>query len=68
MVTVTTQAGCTWAASTSDPDWLSITAGKTGTGNGTVTYAVTANTKNQARTGLLTIGGRTFDVTQRGSN
>jgi hypothetical protein len=67
MVTVTTQAECTWTASTSDPDWLSITEGKTGTGNGTVTYAVTANTKNKARTGHLTIGGQTFDVTQNGS-
>ena len=65
-VTVTTQAGCTWSASTSNPDWLSITAGKTGTGNGTVTYAVTANTQNKTRTGQLTIGERTFDVTQNG--
>ena len=67
IVTVTTQASCTWTASTSDPDWLSITAGKTGTGNGTVTYTVTANTKDKARTGHLTIGGQTFDVTQNGS-
>jgi hypothetical protein len=31
-----------------------------------VTYAVTANTKDKARTGKLTIGGKTFDVTQSG--
>jgi len=66
IVTVTTQAGCTWTASTSDPEWLSITAGKTGTGNGTVTYAVTANTE-KARAGQLTIGGQKFDVSQNGS-
>jgi len=47
------------------PGW---TAGKTGTGNGSVSYAVTANTKNKARTGQLTIGGQTFEVTQNGSN
>ena len=67
-VTVTTQEGCTWTASTSDPDWLSITSGKTGTGNGTVAYAVEANRKKKDRTGQLTIGGKSFDVTQNGNN
>jgi len=67
-VTVTTQAGCTWTASSSDPDWLSITSGQTGTGNGTVAYAVAANTKHNDRTGRLTIGDQTFVVTQSGNH
>jgi hypothetical protein len=67
-VTVTAQSGCSWTAESNDPDWLSISSGKTGTGNGTVTYAVMANTKKKARTGHLTIAGQTFEVSQSGSD
>lgn len=61
-VAVTTTAGCPWAA-TSNAPWLTITSGATGSGNGTVRFNVSANT-GAARTGTLTIGGRTFTVSQ----
>jgi hypothetical protein len=40
-----------------------VTAGASGTGNGTVSFTVAANT-GAARSGTLTIGGQTFTVTQ----
>ena len=41
--------------------------GANGTGNGTVTYSVGANTGSTSRTGTLTIAGSTFTVTQAGA-
>jgi hypothetical protein len=61
-VSVTTSAGCTWTAS-SGTTWMSITAGASGSGNGTVTYSVQGNT-GALRTGNLTVAGRTVTVTQ----
>ena len=54
-----------WTA-TSNAVWLTITAGASTTGSGTVTYNVTANPSANSRTGTLTIGGQTFTVTQAG--
>ena len=51
-----------WTA-TSNVSWLTITGGASGTGNGTVIYTVAANAGGE-RTGTLTIGGRTFPVSQ----
>jgi hypothetical protein len=62
-VAVTTAAGCAWTASASD-GFLKITGGASGTGNGTVTFTVSANTGPQ-RTGTLTIAGQTHTVTQQ---
>ena len=62
---VTSPAGCAWTAS-SNADWITITAGGSGAGNGTVSYMVAANTNGAPRTGTLTIGGETFTVTQAG--
>ncbi|MEW6126585.1 MAG: BACON domain-containing carbohydrate-binding protein [Acidobacteriota bacterium] len=61
-VTVTTQAGCNWTA-TSNAAWITITSGSSGTGSGTVNYSVTANSGAQ-RSGTMTIAGQTFTVTQ----
>jgi len=55
--------GCAWAATANVP-WLSITAGASGTGNGTVQFSVAANNDTTPRTGTLTVGGLTFTVTQ----
>lgn len=63
--TVTTAPGCAWTAA-SNVSWLSITAGATGSGNGTVTFSVAARTTTTSRTGTLTIAGKTFTVTQAG--
>jgi hypothetical protein len=62
-VTVTTGPGCVWTA-TDNATWISITAGSTGIGNGTVSYSVTADVTGSARTGMLTIAGQTVTVTQ----
>ena len=49
-VTVTAGAGCTWTAS-SNAAWITLTAGTSGNGNGTVSYNVAANTGTASRTG-----------------
>ncbi len=61
--TVTTAAGCAWTA-TSNNTWIAVTAGASGSGNGTVTFTVAANTAGTIRTGTLTAAGNTFTVTQ----
>ena len=61
-VAVSTAAGCPWGA-TSHASFITITAGVSGSGNGTVTLSVARNTGG-ARTGTATIGGQTFMVNQ----
>ena len=61
-VSVTAGSGCSWSA-TSNAGWLSITSGGSGTGNGSVAFTAAANAGPQ-RSGTLTIGGRTFTVSQ----
>ena len=64
-VTVTpTGANCPWAASSS-ASWLTITSAPSGTGPGSVTYAVDSNISNcVSRTATLTIASKTFTLTQ----
>jgi hypothetical protein len=62
--TVSTAAGCSWSATTTD-NWISITSGS-GSGNGTVQFNVAPNT-GAARTGKITVGGKEFTVNQAGS-
>ena len=64
-VDVTTLIGCTWMA-TSNAAWITITSGSNGTGNGTVSYSVSANPSSIPRSGTLTIAGKTFTVNQDG--
>ncbi|HEX3479764.1 MAG TPA: BACON domain-containing carbohydrate-binding protein [Kofleriaceae bacterium] len=61
-VSVTAGAGCSWTA-TSNAAWITITAGSSGTGSGTVSYTVAQNTGGP-RSGTLTIAGQTFTVNQ----
>ena len=65
-VSVTTTSGCSWAAA-SNATWITITAGSSGTGSGTVAYSVAPNVGTVPRTGTLTIAGRTFTVAQAGA-
>jgi uncharacterized repeat protein (TIGR01451 family) len=60
--TVTTGSSCTWTA-TSNANWITITSGPGGTGNGTVNFTVSVNNSG-ARLGTMTIAGQTFTVTQ----
>ena len=66
-VGVTAGTGCTWAATSNAPSWITITSGASGVGNGTVNYSVSANTGTTPRTGTLTVAGNTFTVTQAGA-
>ncbi len=61
-VGVTSAAGCGWTAA-SNADWVTITAGSSGSGNGTVSFSAPSHS-GPARSGTLTIAGLTFTVTQ----
>ncbi len=61
-VGITTGNGCGWTAVSNDT-WITVTGGSSGTGNGTTSYSVAANT-GAARTGTITIAGQTFTVNQ----
>jgi hypothetical protein len=63
---VSTTAGCSWSA-TRSVTWITITAGGSGIGSGTVSYSVAANTGPTTRIGTITAGGRTFTITQDGA-
>ncbi len=65
-VSVTAAAGCNWTASTTD-NWINITSGSSGSGNGTVTYTVANNSGTSQRTGTITIGGQIHTVAQSGN-
>jgi hypothetical protein len=52
-----------WTATSNDP-WLHLTAGDSGSGNGTVSFTVDAYDGAAPRTGSLTIGGHHFTVMQ----
>ncbi len=62
-ISVTSPTGCAWTAVSNSPAFISITAGASGSGNGTVSYSVLANT-GVARTGTITIAGKTFTINQ----
>lgn len=65
-VTVATAQGCTWTATSTVP-WLVVTAGATGSGVGTVTLQVAANTGTAQRSGAVSVGGQSATVTQAGA-
>ena len=65
-VNVTGGSGCAWTA-TSNVGWITVTAGASGTGNGTVSYSVAANTSSSELTGTVTIAGQTFTVIEAGA-
>ncbi len=54
---------CAWAATASDT-WVSVLPGFTGRGNGTINFAVAANTSPQSRVATITFGTRNFVITQ----
>ena len=63
-ILVIVTGACTWAA-TSNVDWITVTSGASGAGNGLVQFVVAGN-DGPARTGSLTIGGRRYQVSQAG--
>ena len=66
-VNITAGPNCSWTASTNSGswDWIGISSGWNGTGNGTVDYFVLANNTGKSRTGTLAIAGQTFTITQQ---
>jgi hypothetical protein len=63
-ISVTTSDDCGWAAF-SNVDWITIVANDSGSGKGTVTYAVVANTGTSPRTGTIIVAGKTFTIVQQ---
>lgn len=61
-VTINTQAGCAWNATTGS-GFLSVSPAA-GTGPGMVTFSVSANTSTASRVATATIAGKTFTLTQ----
>ena len=64
-VAVTAATGCGWSAASS-AGWIGILSGGTGSGNGTVAYSVSKNSVRRSRTGMMTIAGKTFTVSEAG--
>lgn len=62
-LSVITTAACGWTA-TSNVAWIAISSGSSGNGDGTVRYAVAANSSACSRSGTLTIEDKTFTVSQ----
>lgn len=62
---VSVTSGCAWTAVSND-NWITVTSGSPGSGNGTIGYSVTTNT-SAARVGTITIAGQTFTVNQDGT-
>jgi Putative binding domain, N-terminal/Viral BACON domain len=56
-------ATCAWTAASNNPDWLTVTSGASGTGNGSVAFNAAANS-GAARSGTITIASQTFTVSQ----
>jgi hypothetical protein len=62
---VITAPGCTYTAASNAP-WINITSGATGSGSGDVGFTAAANPSAASRSGVLTVAGKTFTVTQGG--
>jgi subtilase family serine protease len=63
-IAVTTSASCSWSA-TSPANWITITSGSTGFGNGAVGISVLPNPAPTPRTATLDIAGQTCTITQQ---
>jgi hypothetical protein len=63
-ILVIVTGACTWTAA-SDVDWITLTAGGSGTGNGLVQF-IAASNNGPARTGSLTIAGQRYEVVEAG--
>jgi hypothetical protein len=63
-VNVTMPAGCSWSVDTFNSPFINITAGATGSGNGTVSYTVAPHTGANRRLGVIAIAGKSFTIFQ----
>ncbi|MEZ5355142.1 MAG: BACON domain-containing carbohydrate-binding protein [Bryobacteraceae bacterium] len=61
------QTTCNWTASPQD-EWIRVTTGQSGTGNGSVFYTVAANNTGAPRSGAIRVGSTLFAVSQAATN
>jgi hypothetical protein len=66
-VQVLTRSGCGWNVATGVPAWITITSGLSGSGAGTVSIQIAANSSNSSRIATLTIAERIITITQAGA-
>jgi hypothetical protein len=66
-LSVSAPAACAWTVSAA-PDWLSLPAMRSGTGNGSIRVTASANTALTPRTGSLAASGAVVEVVQRQGN
>jgi hypothetical protein len=66
-VKVVTQMNCDWTA-TKEDSWLQIMDGESGIGPGVITYSVESNPNQEKRVAGSTFAGKTFKITQKGTN
>jgi uncharacterized repeat protein (TIGR02543 family) len=62
-ISITTTTSCGWTARSGAP-WITVGPEASGTGNGTITYTVGANQATVPRTGMITVAGQVFQLTQ----
>ena len=58
-------SGCTWGAYSMAP-WVTITSGQSGSGSGNLTVSVAPNPTSASRTAAVSVGYKTFMVSQAG--
>ena len=63
-INVFASAECVWNA-TSSANWITITSQGAGTGNGPVSFSITANPGPTSRKGTITVAGRVFTIKQK---
>jgi hypothetical protein len=63
-ISVTAPSGVPWTAVSNATNFVTITSGSSGTGNGTVTYSVGVNPGSTIRQGTITVNSQTFTVYQ----
>ena len=61
-ITITAGAGCMWTAVPNQP-WIRIVSGGSGSGNGTISVNLLANTGG-LRQSSISVGGGTVTITQ----
>ena len=59
---------CSWNATSNNPDFITVTSGASGTGNGTIGYTVSANLTTDARFGTIAAGINAFTIYQPGGS
>jgi hypothetical protein len=73
---ISTGASCTWTATVSDPSFISISTGCglghtctsfSGSGSGPLIYKIAANTGSTPRSGMITVNGIVYNLTQFGT-